>query len=188
MYSRLFQDNPDDSEILVNYIAVLLSDNRIEEAQGQLLLLKQRFPDNSSIEKLQEKIFSDADKDSEKIDSSSTSSDRPSPEKSAENLKEPDVSDSFPEYNTEFQGLAYFLISKNESELSIPAFLVFSNRNNYIKLSEIHRGFGICVNKSVQTIVKKLVQKLLVWIEKETKRLVSTYKVIGIKDLKLATA
>lgn len=102
MYSRLFQDNPDDSEILVNYIAVLLSDNRTEEAQGQLLLLKQRFPDNSSIEKLQEKIFSDADKDSEKIDSSSTASDRPTPEKSAENLKEPDVSDPFPEYNTEF--------------------------------------------------------------------------------------
>ena len=53
-------------------------------------------------EKLQEKIFSEADKDSEKIDSSSTASDRPTPEKSAENLKEPDVSDSFPEYNTEF--------------------------------------------------------------------------------------
>ena len=106
MYSRLFQDNPDDSEILVNYIAVLLSDNRIEEAQAQLLLLKQRFPDNSSIEKLQEKIFSGAGKETENssepdgnLDSDSSAA--ASSKKDAENLNSPDEQ-KFPEYNTEF--------------------------------------------------------------------------------------
>ena len=67
LYSELLDSNPDDSEILVNYILLLITNNNLDEAQSQLLILEQKFPDSKNIEDLQNSIYtklSDTEKDS----------------------------------------------------------------------------------------------------------------------------
>ena len=57
LYSDLISENPDSSDILVNYIYLLIAQKNHEEAQSQLLILKQKFPDTKEIEELQKQIF-----------------------------------------------------------------------------------------------------------------------------------
>ena len=57
IYSDLLVQNSDSSDIMVNYIYLLIADDNLEEAQSQLLILKQKFPDLKQAEDLQNKIY-----------------------------------------------------------------------------------------------------------------------------------
>jgi tetratricopeptide (TPR) repeat protein len=61
MYRNLIEKKPDDGDLLENYIALLITDGRLELAEQQLFILKTKFPDNSSIDTLQKKIYEKLD-------------------------------------------------------------------------------------------------------------------------------
>ena len=56
LYEKLVKDNPTDSSILKNYIAVLMALDRYKEAEVQFNSLKENFPDDESITSIQVKI------------------------------------------------------------------------------------------------------------------------------------
>jgi tetratricopeptide (TPR) repeat protein len=61
MYRNLIEKKPDDGDLLENYIALLITDGRLELAEQQLFILKTKFPDNASIDTLQKKIYEKLD-------------------------------------------------------------------------------------------------------------------------------
>jgi tetratricopeptide (TPR) repeat protein len=58
IYSKLIEINPENSSFLENYIAVLLLEENIDESTAQLEKLKEQFPENSNIDKIQKHIDS----------------------------------------------------------------------------------------------------------------------------------
>ena len=52
LYSELMEQSPDQSEILENYICVLLAADKKEDAKTQYDLLKQKFPESKRLEEL----------------------------------------------------------------------------------------------------------------------------------------
>ena len=58
IYSELIEINPENSSFLENYIAVLLLEENIDESTAQLEKLKEQFPENSNIDKIQKHIDS----------------------------------------------------------------------------------------------------------------------------------
>jgi tetratricopeptide (TPR) repeat protein len=56
IYKALREEQPDNEAVLVNYITILLSQGRAELAEEQLGILKDKFPDNTSISDLSKKI------------------------------------------------------------------------------------------------------------------------------------
>jgi len=57
LYFKLLETNPDNSEILVNYILLLVAQEKLDDAQAKLLVLKQKFPDSEFIEEIQNMIY-----------------------------------------------------------------------------------------------------------------------------------
>jgi|GEM_PF-399094 len=75
MYKNLIDTYPDESSYLENYIALLIDDGKLEQAEQQLFVLKSKFPNSTSIDSLQKKIYEKLDnppaEDQEKKDASS---------------------------------------------------------------------------------------------------------------------
>ena len=60
IYEYLCGKYPENSEILVNFINVLIADKRMDYAKSKFEELKKVFPDNSSIQEF-EKVFAEAE-------------------------------------------------------------------------------------------------------------------------------
>ena len=56
IYKSLWNNNSDNSEILVNYINVLIANNNVSEAKNLIKILKEKFQDNKNIESFEKKI------------------------------------------------------------------------------------------------------------------------------------
>jgi thioredoxin-like negative regulator of GroEL len=56
IYKSLWNNNPDNSEILVNYINVLIANNNLSEAKNLIKTLKEKFQENKNIESFEKKI------------------------------------------------------------------------------------------------------------------------------------
>ncbi len=54
LYQELLQESPDQVEILENYICLLLAVEKKEEAQSQVELLKEKFPESKRIEEFEQ--------------------------------------------------------------------------------------------------------------------------------------
>ena len=52
----MWNNNTDNSEILVNYINVLIANNNVSEAKNLIVTLKEKFQDNKNIESFEKKI------------------------------------------------------------------------------------------------------------------------------------
>lgn len=55
-YKKLSEENPSDASLIKNYISVLMAADKLDEAENQLGILKEKFPTDSSIKSLQENI------------------------------------------------------------------------------------------------------------------------------------
>ena len=55
-YQALVEQYPTDDSLLKNYIAVLMAGGKYELAETQFYILKERFPDDSSLTELQTKL------------------------------------------------------------------------------------------------------------------------------------
>ena len=56
IYKSLWNNNSDNSEILVNYINVLIANNNVSEAKNLIKTLKEKFQENKNIESFEKKI------------------------------------------------------------------------------------------------------------------------------------
>lgn len=56
MYDHICAERPDDSEPLVNYINVLIADEKYTDAQEKLTFMEEKFPDEEHIDALKKKI------------------------------------------------------------------------------------------------------------------------------------
>ena len=52
VYEELIENTPESSELLENYICVLLAAEKKEEALEQYTLLKEKFPESKRLEEL----------------------------------------------------------------------------------------------------------------------------------------
>ena len=55
-YETLVINHPYDSDLLINYIYLLIDAEQLDKAQAQFQLLMNRFPTNGSLETLDKKI------------------------------------------------------------------------------------------------------------------------------------
>ena len=56
LYSYLYENNSDDSSILKNLIAVLVSEKKYEEANEKFKIFEEKFPDEESIPAIKKKL------------------------------------------------------------------------------------------------------------------------------------
>ena len=56
IYKSLWNNNSDNSEILVNYINVLIANNNVSEAKNLIKTLKEKFQENKNIVSFEKKI------------------------------------------------------------------------------------------------------------------------------------
>lgn len=61
LYMELSQEYPNDSSVLENYINLLLFLGMAEKAEEQYFILEEKFPDNSNLKTLADKIYSEID-------------------------------------------------------------------------------------------------------------------------------
>lgn len=62
LYMQICEKNPSDVAYLKNYISVLIACENLDEAERQLLKLKENFPDEQSITTIEKKVADLADK------------------------------------------------------------------------------------------------------------------------------
>lgn len=75
LYSTLVSENSTDVAILKNYISVLCARGMFDEANVQLAVLKEKFPDDADVSKIEKKLQElSAQKSEEKTDENSQSS------------------------------------------------------------------------------------------------------------------
>jgi len=55
-YDQLIKDQPENADFLVNYIAVILLNERLDDVIVPFMALQNQFPDNTNIEKFQAQI------------------------------------------------------------------------------------------------------------------------------------
>ena len=56
VYEELYNSNSDDPEILVNYISLLFTMENFDKASEKLNELKEKFPENENIKKIEDKL------------------------------------------------------------------------------------------------------------------------------------
>lgn len=61
LYMELSQEYPNDSSVLENYISILLFLGMAEKAEEQYYILEEKFPDNSNLKTLADKIDAEID-------------------------------------------------------------------------------------------------------------------------------
>ena len=66
LYKNLVQENPDNSDLLVNYISVLITCKDYETAKLNLDFLEKKFPDVKQIASLKEKLALSLESESDK--------------------------------------------------------------------------------------------------------------------------
>ena len=56
LYKALIAENPENETPLVNYLTILIATGRMELAEEELVILKERFPDSENIQELEKKL------------------------------------------------------------------------------------------------------------------------------------
>lgn len=75
LYKKLYELYPNEKSYLVNYIIVLIADNRFEIAEKRLQELKNNFPDETQIANFETKIADGLEKTDEKVEETSENKD-----------------------------------------------------------------------------------------------------------------